>query len=77
MAPGADPETAKHVQIEAGKKCYIRTGPGTEHKAIGVASYSDMDKLEYAGETAENGWFKVKYKDDVAWVSGKYGKLVD
>jgi peptidoglycan hydrolase-like protein with peptidoglycan-binding domain len=71
----ADPTTAKYVQIEKGKKCYIRTGPGTENKALGVAH--SLDKLQYAGETAENGWHRVKYGNGLAWVSGKYGKLVD
>lgn len=71
----ADPATAKYVQIEKGKKCYIRTGPGTENKALGVAH--SLDKLQYAGETAENGWHRVKYGNGLAWVSGKYGKLVD
>jgi|GEM_PF-705928 len=70
----ADPTTAKYVQIEKGKKCYIRTGPGTENKALGVAH--SLDKLQYAGETAENGWHRVKYGNGLAWVSGKYGKLV-
>ena len=71
---GADPEAAQYVQIEKGKKCYIRTGPGTENKALGVAH--SLDKLQYAGETAENGWHRVKYGNGLAWVSGKYGKLV-
>ena len=70
----ADPEAARYVQIEKGKKCYIREGAGTEFKALGVAH--SLDKLQYAGETAENGWHRVKYGNGLAWVSGKYGKLV-
>ena len=70
----ANPEEARYVQIEKGKKCYIREGAGTEFKALGVAH--SLDKLQYAGETAENGWHRVKYGNGLAWVSGKYGKLV-
>lgn len=72
---GADPGAAKFVQIEKGKKCYVRTGPGTEHKALGVAH--SLDRLPYAGQTYENGWHSVVWNDQVACVSGKYGKLVE
>lgn len=69
----AEESEARAVQIEKGKKCYVRTGPGTEHKALGVAH--SEERLKYLGVT-ENGWHQVAYKDKVAYVSGKYGKLV-
>ena len=69
----AEESEARYVQIEKGKKCYVRTGPGTDHKAIGVAH--SEDKLKYLGAT-ENGWHKVEYHGNEAYVSGKYGKLV-
>jgi len=69
----AEESEARAVQIEKGKKCYVRTGPGTEHKALGVAH--SEERLKYLGKT-ENGWHQVAYKDKVAYVSGKYGKLV-
>jgi uncharacterized protein YgiM (DUF1202 family) len=64
---------ARYVKIEKGKKCYVRTGPGAGNKALGVAHSGD--KLIYLGKT-ENGWHLVEYKEQSAYVSGKYGKLV-
>ena len=69
----AEESEARYVQIEKGKKCYVRTGPGTSYKAIGVAH--SEDKLKYLGAT-ENGWHKVEYHGNEGYVSGKYGKLV-
>ena len=65
----------KYVQIDEGKKCFIRTGPGTEYEEIGVAHSGD--KLPYQGVTFENGWHLVMYDNRNACVSGKYSKLVD
>lgn len=64
----------QYVQIYGGN-CYVRTEPNTGGEIRGIAH--EGDKLPYAGETAENGWLKVVYKDRAGWVSGKYGKLVD
>ena len=66
--------TGKNVKISGGN-CYIRTGPNTAAKDVGVAHKGDV--LPYAGETADNGWLKVLYKNQKVWVSGKYGKLAD
>ena len=70
----AEEGAAQYVKIEKGKKCYVRTGPGTEYKALGVAH--SEDRLIYLGKT-ENGWHQVAYHDNESYVSGKYGKLVD
>lgn len=67
-------ETPHYVQIVGGN-CYVREAPSTTGAIRGVA-HEDA-KLPYAGETAENGWLKVMYKDAPGWVSGKYGKLVE
>ena len=56
-----------------GGNCYIRTAPNTDGKILGVAMNGDM--LKYLGETSETGWLLVSYKEQRAWVSGKYGKL--
>ena len=56
-----------------GGNCYVRDEPGVDGKILGVAHRGDA--LAYAGETAENGWIKVKYKDRSGWVSGKYGTV--
>lgn len=70
----AEESEARYVQIEKGKKCYVRTGPSTDEKALGVA-YSE-EKLKYLGKTHENGWHDVEFNGKNACVSGKYGKLV-
>lgn len=70
----AEESAAKWVQIEKGKKCYVRTGPGTDNKALGVAH--SEDRIKYLGVT-DNGWHLVDWKGKEAWVSGKYGKLVE
>lgn len=68
-APVENPGT---VKIEGGN-CYIRAASNTSGKDLGVAHRGDT--YPYAGETAENGWLKIVYKDGTAWVSGKYGRL--
>ena len=66
--------TGKTVLISGGN-CYIRTAPNTTGKIIGVAH--NGDKLPYAGETSNGGWPMVEHNGQNAWVSGKYGKLID
>ena len=73
--PEAETTKAKYVQIQKGKKCYVRKGPGTEYKEIGVAH--SEDKLPYQGQTYENGWHLIEWNGQNACVSGKYGKLVE
>ena len=76
--PAQEPETgtgrARYVQIEAGKRCYVRDAPGTEGRILGVARGGE--KLNYQGQTFENGWHLVEYDGKNACVSGKYGRLV-
>lgn len=69
-APVEDP---KQVVIKGGQ-CYIRNEPNLNCKKLGIARRDSVH--EYAGETTEDGWIKIKYKDGTAWVSGKYAKLV-
>ena len=68
-APAANPQ---FVTIKGGN-CYARTDPSTNGNPLGVAY--DGDKLSYQGQTADNGWHLVEFKNQNAWVSGKYGKL--
>lgn len=72
--PEADADKARLVEIEKGKQCYIRTAPNTDGKVLGVAHSGD--RMQYQGQTSESGWHLVVYKEQNAWVSGKYGKLV-
>lgn len=66
---------SRFVEIKGCTRCNARTGPGTNYKILGTANVGD--KLVYGGQTAENGWHLVEFKNQNAWVSGKYGKLVD
>lgn len=67
-------EAPRTVSIVGGN-CYIRSAPNTSGKALGVAH--EGDKLSYGGQTSENGWHLVAYKNQNGWVSGKYSKLED
>ena len=70
-----EPIEPRFVQIMKNKKCFIRKGPGTNYADVGVAHSGD--KLPYQGQTYDNGWYLVEYKNQNACVSGKYGKLVE
>ena len=75
VALGQPVDNPKQVVIEGGD-CYIRTEPSTTGKKLGVAHRGD--KLPFGGAIdEETRWLKVKYKDEDAWVSGKYGRLVE
>lgn len=67
-------EIPKKVKI-AGGNCYVRTEPSTSGSKLGVVYNGEL--LDYSGEIYENGWLRVIYKNQDAWVSGKYGQLVD
>ena len=68
--PHDDPKKVKIV----GGNCYVRSAPTKDSKALGVVH--DGETLPYGGQTADNGWNLVEYKNQNAWVSGKYSKLV-
>lgn len=66
-------DSPKYVVIEGGK-CNIRKTPGLEGKQLGVAH--EGDKYDFGGSIdEETGWLSIKYKDSIAWVSCKYGRL--
>lgn len=67
-------EKPKYVLIVGGN-CYVRTEPSTDGSKRGIA-YCDA-KLPYGGQTADNGWLSIIYKDKIGWVSNKYGRLVE
>lgn len=68
------PAEQKYVQIIGGN-CYVRSAPEVKSGNI-LGTVHEGDKYEYAGETSENGWNKIKYKDTYGYVSGKYSKLM-
>ena len=55
----------------SGGDAYIRTGPGTQYDAAGVAE--NGDKLVYANE---DGWVPVLVGGRILWISGKYAKVM-
>lgn len=46
----------------------VRSGAGTSYTIKGVVTLNHI--VEIVGE--ENGWYKIKYKEDTAYVSSKY-----
>lgn len=64
----------KKVKIINGN-CYVRTTPltGTNNQ-LGTAHKNDI--YEYLNEKSEDGWFKIKFKNQEGWVSGKYSELI-
>ena len=68
-------EEPRWVEIVGGN-CYVRTAPNkTNSKKLGVAHRGD--KYQYQGQTSDNGWQLIAYKNQNGWVSGKYSRLVE
>lgn len=65
-------ELLRYVKIVNGD-CWARTAYNTKGEKLGVAK--EGERYGYGGVTAENGWLLINYKNQNAWVSGKYGKL--
>lgn len=61
------------VKIVDGQ-CYVREAPNTSGNVLGVVK--EGTTLPYQGQQSANGWLLVIYKNQNAWISGKYGKLV-
>ncbi len=47
----------------------VRKGPGSEHDKLGVITGNT--KVHRTG-ICENGWLRIEYKNEVAYISGKY-----
>jgi len=68
-------EEPKWVEIVGGD-CYVRTSPNkTTSKKLGVAHRGD--KYPYQGQTSDDGWHLIEYKNQNGWVSPKYSRLVE
>ncbi len=74
QAPEEPPAAARYVEIVGGD-CYVRTAPNTSGKKLGVAHRGD--RLKYGGQTSDNGWRLVEYKNKNGWVSGRYSRLIE
>ena len=70
------PENEPHMVEIQGGNCYVRTAPNTSGRILGVAHRGA--KLPWGGQIdEETRWLLVEYKGENAWVSGKYGRLVE
>ena len=58
-----------------GGDCYVRAAPNTAGEKLCVALEGAV--MDYAGQTAENGWLAVRVGDGTGWVSGRYGRRVE
>ncbi len=65
------PEYREYVRLTA-DGVNIRKGAGTAYAAVGAAEKDT--RYEYLGETG--GWYRISYKNSVAYISGKYAKVV-
>ena len=75
VEPTPTPTEYRHVLVTGGS-VNIRTAPNTQTgKIIGVAHKGDI--LDYQGETTDNNWYLIIYKNTNAWISGKYSKLIE
>jgi len=75
--PTPTPTEYGHVLVTGGS-VNIRSAPGVESKDIGTAHEGDV--LVYQGVTKEAGerpWFLIIWKNQNAWISSKYAKLVE
>ncbi len=64
--------TRQTVRVTNGNY-YVRTEPHTRAATLGVARRGT--ELPYAGEIAENGWYKVQFEGASGWISGKCGAM--
>lgn len=62
----------KTIKIVNGN-CYVRNDANTKGQPIGTAYKGEVYK--YAGNTSEDGWNLIEFKNQKGWVSGKYSLL--
>ena len=78
---GAEPAPApaksgKQILVTGGA-VNVRSAPGVGNRVLGIVHKGDL--LEYQGQTqAVNGtpWYLVVYRNQNAWISGKYAEVV-
>lgn len=68
-APSAD---VKYV-VTIHDRVNIRSGNSTNYTKLGRAENTG-EKFEWVA-TSENNWHAIKYKDQVAWISGEFTKV--
>lgn len=75
--PTPTPTECGHVLVTGGS-VNVRSAPGVESRDIGTAHKGDV--LVYQGVAKEAGgraWFLIVWKNQNAWISSKYAKLVE
>lgn len=72
--PEPEENSSQSVQVCSGNTINVRIEPNTDGEVLGIVRNGDT--LEYLGETSENGWFKVSFQGQTAWISGKYTELI-
>ncbi len=74
VALGSEVITDKKFVEIVGGNCYVRSAPSVENgKILGVATKGS--EYVYQGETSDDGWHLIDFKNKNGWVSGKYSKL--
>lgn len=58
--------------IVTGALVNLRADSNTSSKIVAIVTKNTV--LEYLNDKSDNGWYKVKYKDKVCWISGKYSE---
>lgn len=67
--PDAEPTYTK--LLITGGSVYVRVAPSTDSGIMGVVHKGD--KLDATG-VREGRWWQIRYRDELAWVSGKYAE---
>ena len=63
----------KHVKV-TGATVNIRASANLEAKILGVVKSGEL--FDYLGEDSSDGWHHILYKNQKAWISGKYSEVV-
>ena len=67
------PAAALGGSVRLLENAYIRQAPGVGGAALGVAKRADC--LPFGGRAAPNGWLSVRWRGQIGWVSGTFGRL--
>ena len=71
-----DETPTKKIVLVTGNSVYIRTAPNVKTgKVLGIAHKNDI--LPYGEQDSADGWHLVEYKNQNAWISGKYSIVTD
>ena len=76
-AESAAPAKSGKQILVTGGAVNVRSAPGVGNRVLGIVHKGDL--LEYQGQTqAANGttWYLVAYRNQNAWISGKYAEVV-